>query len=396
MSNARMSDAPLPSPFDSRPVAAIFRSPVFNASETFVQSHALALDRYQPLIVGLEARGHEAAELADRIVLPTLVQQLALKLLGRSRAFESRLRPLRPVLVHAHFGPDGLVALPIARALGIPLVTTLHGYDVSRSPAAMLLSGRLTWTRYQLLKRRLIAGGDLFLAVSDAVRARALDRGYPPERTIVHHNGVDLARFRGRAGAPEPGLILHVGRLVEKKGTALLLEAFARVRAARADAFLAIAGDGPLRLRLEAQSAGLGLDGAVRFLGALPHHETAAWMRRAWVLAAPSLAAADGDAEGLPQVVVEAAASSLPVVGSDHSGIPEAVVDGGTGFIVPQGESAPLAERLTAILDDADLRLRMGAAGRALAETRFDSVRQIARLESLYDSLLAGRRQTSP
>ena len=92
----------------------------------------------------------------------------------------------------------------------------------------MLLSGRLSWMRYILLRRRLFERGALFLAVSDAVRARAIRLGYPAGRTVTLHNGVDIDYFTPAAEAPEPGLILHVGRLVEKKGTRLLLEALPR------------------------------------------------------------------------------------------------------------------------------------------------------------------------
>lgn len=368
-------------PLDDRPVAAIFRSPLFNASEGFVQTQAAALSRYQPLIAGLEHKGHVIPDLEERILLPSsAVERLAFRL-GRAAPMARRLKPHRPALIHAHFATDGQLALPLARALGLPLVTTLHGYDVNRSRSSMLLSGRLSWQRHALFRRRLIEQGKLFLAVSDALRREALARGYPAERTITHYLGVDLARFE--CGEPEPGLVLHVGRLVEKKGTAVLLDAVARLPGAR----LVIVGDGPLRSGLERRAAALGLGARATFLGALPAAEVATWLRRAWLLAAPSVTAKDGDAEGLPTVIVEAAAASLPAVGTDHAGIPEAIVDGETGFLVPERDSAALAERIGALLASPDLRGRMGAAARALAERRFDSRLQAARLEELYDGV---------
>ena len=181
--------------------------------------------------------------------------------------------------------------------------------------------------------------------------------------------------------------MLHVGRLVEKKGTAGLLRAFARVPAGR----LAIIGEGPLRPALERLARELGLGERVRFLGVQAPDDVAEWMRRAALLAAPSLTARDGDAEGLPNVVVEAAASALPVVGSDHEGIPEAVADGTSGFVVPEGDVAALAARMAELLGDAALRRRLGAAGRALAEAKFDIKRQMRRLEERYDALTSTR-----
>jgi glycosyltransferase involved in cell wall biosynthesis len=362
---------------DPRPVAAIFRSPVFNASETFVQTHAASLRRYRPLVVGLEAKGGVWPELADRLLVASAGEAAALRLLGAAGPLARRVAAERPRLVHAHFATDGLLALPLADALGVPLVTTLHGFDVSRSRGALLASGRLSWIRYALAGTRLRRCGALFLAVSDAIRAKALAAGFPPERIVTHRNGVDLARF-ARPPAPEPGLVLHVGRLVEKKGTALLLDAMASV-----DGRLVVIGDGPLRASLARQAACLGE--RVRFLGNLPASDVADWMARASVLAVPSVTARDGDSEGLPTVVAEAAAASLPVVVSDHSGLPEAVVEGETGYIVPEGDAAALARALTDMLAFPDLRSRMAAASRALAGERFDAAKQAAALERLYD-----------
>jgi glycosyltransferase involved in cell wall biosynthesis len=364
--------------------SAIFRSPLFNPSETFVQTHAAGLSRYEPLLVGLENKKNARPELRERMLVAKGSAALRLRLFGDPGPLAAALRPHRPRLVHAHFATDGLLALRLAEALGIPLITTLHGFDVSRSRGAMLRSGRLSWMRYALLQRRLQACGARFVAVSDAIRERALARGFPAERTVTHYSGVDVGRFAAGAEEREPGLILHVGRLVEKKGTHLLIRAFAEVASSR-DARLVIIGDGPLRPRLQHQAAPLG--SRVRFLGTLSPDEVAAWMRRAWLLAAPSLAAGDGDSEGLPTVVPEAAAASLPAIVSDHSGLPEAVVDGETGFVVPEGDVRALSAALISLLDSPELRERMGGAARRLAEERFDAARQIAALETLYDEI---------
>src|SRR4051812_43269811 len=136
-----MPESP-PPPFDrdKRPIVAVFRAPLFNASETFVRAQALGLMRYQPLLVGRVDKGNIPPELAGRVLIGPTAE---------------RLRPYAPALVHAHFGPDGLRALPLARELGVPLITNLHGYDVGRSRSALLLSGRLSWMKYALSLRAL-------------------------------------------------------------------------------------------------------------------------------------------------------------------------------------------------------------------------------------------------
>jgi colanic acid/amylovoran biosynthesis glycosyltransferase len=367
--------APTP---DLRPAVAVFRSPMFNPSETFVRAHIDSLNRYRPLPVGLVAKG-EAEGL--RFLPAGAGERLALTLLGRAERLAARLRPEAPLLVHAHFGTDGLLALPLAEALGVPLVTTLHGHEVSRTRRRLLLSGRLSWMRYALLRRRLVERGRLFLAASEAVRRRALDSGYPPERTIVHYNGVDTARFHPSGAPPEPGLVLHVGRLVEKKGTADLLEAFAAVRGAT----LVVIGDGPLRASLERRARPLGA--SVRFLGALPPAELLGWMQKAWLLATPSVTAGDGDSEGLPTVLCEAAAVGLPAVATRHSGIPEIVADGETGLLCAERDPAALARNLSALLGDPALRERLSASAFRRARRLFDLRLQTERLERHYDAV---------
>ena len=363
---------PLPEPFDSdqRPVAIVYRSPIFNASETFVRMQAANLVRYQALVVGRKRIGPLPAALDGRVRIAPRPTDLA---------------AYRPVLVHAHFATDGLVALGLAERLGIPLVTSLRGYDITRSRAALLTSGRLSWMRYGLFRQRLIRRGDLFLAVSDALRRAAIDQGFPPERTLTHYNGVDTARFRPD-GPRDPATILHVGRLVEKKGTALLLKALAGM-SGRPAFRLDVVGEGPLMAPLKRLAQELGIADRVQFLGARQHDCVVSLMRRATLLAAPSMTARDGDSEGLPNVVVEALATGLPVVASSHGGIAEAVDDGVTGFLVGEGMVEPLGQRIADLLASTELRQGMGAAARALACARFDLANQMARLESYYDAL---------
>jgi glycosyltransferase involved in cell wall biosynthesis len=372
---------------EQKPVVAIFRSAVFNASERFIQDQAAALTRWRPVVVGLELKGEMLPRLREAIVTKSARERVAFHLRGRGGLIEAKLRATRPRLIHAHFGTDGLLVLPLARALGVPLITSLRGYDVTRSDGALLRSGRPIWMRYAFGKKRLQRRGALFLAVSDALREQAIARGYPEARTLTHYNGVDLDRFRPSDAPAGPGLILHVGRLVEKKGTKVLIEALARI----ADAKLVVIGDGPLRGALERQARDLG--DRVQFLGELPSDEVANWMRRASVLAVPSMTAVDGDAEGLPNVVVEAAASGLPVVGTSHSGIPEAIDDGISGFLVPESDAEALALRLAQLLASESLRRDMGAAARRLAERKFSRQMQTARLESIYDKVAGFDRE---
>jgi glycosyltransferase involved in cell wall biosynthesis len=300
--------------------------------------------------------------------------------------YQRLLAGRRPALIHAHFGIEGVYALPLARRLGIPLVTTFHGFDATLSTAALLTSP--AWANYPLFRGRLARQGDLFLAASGFIRERLLAMGFPAARTRVHYIGVDCQAIQPRDPAEETPTILHVARLVEVKGAQYLIRAFARLAGQFPTVDLAIVGDGPLKSSLQSLAKSLGLSDRVRFLGALPHAQVMGWMRKAAMLVLPSVRTSTGRVEGLGMVLAEAAATGVPAIGSRVGGIPEGIADGQTGFLVPEKDPQALAQRLADLLDDPALRLRMGAQARAFALERFDIMRQTEKLEAFYDGLL--------
>jgi colanic acid/amylovoran biosynthesis glycosyltransferase len=146
---------------------------------------------------------------------------------------------------------------------------------------------------------------------------------------------------------------------------------------------LVLIGDGPMAEALKLQSCGLK---RAKFLGWLPNPEVRRLMRGALALCVPSVAAPTGDAEGLPNVVLEAMACALPVIGSHAGGIPEAVEHAHTGFLVPSADPRAIADAAGRLLGDSALRRRMGDAARAAATARFSAITQSRLLE---DALLA-------
>jgi glycosyltransferase involved in cell wall biosynthesis len=312
-----------------------------------------------------------------------------------TRLFRRLLDHRRPALIHAQFGVDGSYALPLAQKLGIPLVTMFHGFDATLSSLAMLCSP--AWAHYPLQRRQLAKRGDLFLCSSAFIRDRLLALGFPSERTRVHYIGVDLAKIPLRSPEQETPSILHVARLVDVKGSHYLIQAFARLAAQHPAVELIIIGDGPRRSALERLAQSLGLAARVRFLGALPHAGVLGWMRRAAILALPSVTTWTGRTEGRGQVLVEAAASGLPLVGSVEGGIPEVIIDGVNGRLCAPRNVDQLAARIDELLRSPELRRRMGRAGRERVATHFDIARQTRILEDYYDELTEvqhGRRES--
>lgn len=369
------------------PTVGIVRHQLFRPSETFIASQALALRRFRPLFVGRDRvpprPGVDSVSVSQRGRAALLAYTLA-----RTSGPLCGLLRERPVaLLHAHFGVEGVYATTLARSLRVPLVTTLHGFDVTIGKRHMITSRKPSWINYVVWRRMLFDECRLFICVSDYIRRRAIEWGYPEERTIVLPIGVDVEVVQPGEFVEAPRII-HVARLVQIKGTADLLRAFAIVKQVIPKAKLVIIGDGPLRASLISLSRSLGVAASVRFLGAQDHSETLRWMRQSRLLCLPSVTATDGSQEGLGMVLLEAAAAGKPVVGTNHGGIPEAVTDGLNGFLVPEHDVAVLADRLLALLKDPELCEQLGKAGREAVVERFNLRRQTDKLESLYRELM--------
>jgi glycosyltransferase involved in cell wall biosynthesis len=360
---------------------------MFKTSETFIAAQAAALRRHEPVFIGRNAFG--PAPVGARVVTPppSKLTHARMVLLRDVGALRRRLAAEPVDLIHCHFAVDGVYAEPLARRLGLPLVVTLHGFDVTRSDASLIQSRRPALINAVLFRRALQRSGATFLCVSDFIRRAAVARGFPESDTRLHYLGIDTQKLAPDGTPDTPGLIVHVGRLVEKKGARYLIEALARMAADGKAAQLVIIGEGPLRADLEAQAGRLGVAERVRFMGALPHSETIGWMRRAAAVAVPSVTAKSGDEEGLPTVVLEAGALGRPVVAADAGGAAEAIDHGRTGYVLAQRDTAALADILGRLIDDDAARMAMGAAARAHMLEHFDMRRQTARLEDVYEAL---------
>ncbi len=186
-----------------------------------------------------------------------------------------------------------------------------------------------------------------------------------------------------------------MGRLVEKKGFHILIEAIRLLRAEGRDVQCRIVGDGEERENLAQQIAAAALEGSVRLIGSLPQSEVVREMRSAALLACPCVVGSDGNRDGLPTVLLEAMALGLPCVATDVTGIPELVRDGETGFLVPDGDPEALSDAIVRALDDADLRQRLSRQARALIEREFDVTRNAAALREVFAAAMTGGADAS-
>jgi colanic acid/amylovoran biosynthesis glycosyltransferase len=283
--------------------------------------------------------------------------------------------------IHAHFGTTATLVGRLASDLcGIGYSFTAHAKDIFHE-----------YDEPQHLDLKL-RDASRVVTVSDWNVAYLRDRFGPiADRVIRIYNGLDLDRFDYAPPAPEAEGILAVGRLVEKKGLHILIEAVRSLRASGRDVTCRILGGGPEAANLAAQVMGSGLTGIVRFHGPQPQAEVVRAMRAAAVFACPCIVGRAGDRDGLPTVLLEAMALGTPVVASDVTGIPELVRDGDTGLCVPEGDPEALAAALARMLDDQGLRRRMSEAARALIEREFDGHANAARLRQVFADAVAAQ-----
>jgi glycosyltransferase involved in cell wall biosynthesis len=297
-------------------------------------------------------------DLADGAILDNLkadrkrILQVPALVAAQWLAVRRAVRAGKPDVIHAHWAiPQAFVAA--LAAPGVPLVVTTHGGDVYALRAAPLVR----------LKQWVFGRSAHVTTVNDEMRERLTEWGVPEDRSSVIPMGVDLgpARAAREQATRRPGHVVAVGRLVEKKGFGNLIEALRGVEDVPWS--LTVVGDGPWRERLERQAAGL----PVTFLGQRGKSEVLATLASATVVALPSVAAANGDQEGLPVTLLEAAAVGAAIVASDLPGIREVVRDDRSGLLVRPGDVDALRAALVRELTDVDARTRHGEAAVAAA-----------------------------
>lgn len=277
--------------------------------------------------------------------------QVAPFLVCEALALRRAVREHRPDVLHLHWMiPQGLTALVVARR--VPWVLTTLGGDVYALHDPVSVG----------LKRAILRRCGAVTTMNTDMRRRLVDLGADEGSTHVLPMGVDLtgvAASAARGRDPVAGRILFAGRLVEKKGAAVLLEA---LRGLPADLTwsLDIVGDGPLRAPLERAAHGL----PVQFSGQLGRNALYDRYNQAEVVVVPSVPTASGDQDGLPLVLCEAMSSGVAVVGSDLPGINEAVRDEISGLLVPAGDPTALGAALERVLREDDLRRWLGSSAR--------------------------------
>lgn len=293
-------------------------------------------------------------------------------------------------IIHCQFGNLGGLGLLLKDA-GLfrgKLITSFRGYDISsylRSYGGDIYDD-------------LFSRGDLFLCVSEHIKEKLISLGCDERKIVVHRSGVDTEKYQfDPQVAQRDGRVkvLTVARLSEKKGVEYGIRAVVKVLEKRQGIEYKIAGDGPLRDKLQRLIAEVGVGDSIQLLGWRSEDEIAELLANSDILLAPSVTSETGDEEGIPGVIMEAFTRCLPAVSTHHAGIPEVVEDGKSGFLVPERDVDALAERIQELILHPELRFAMGRNGRKLVEERYDIRKLNDRLVEIYQQLLSGESSIS-
>jgi colanic acid/amylovoran biosynthesis glycosyltransferase len=272
--------------------------------------------------------------------------------------------------VHVHFtGPAARTAWWLSRDFGISYSITAHANDF------------LTGVDEQPGLKRVLVDASFVVAVSDYSRSLLADR-FPAANIIRVYNGMHLDAAPSRKPA-SPALLVAVGRLVEKKGYPVLLDACASLKALGLKFRCEIIGDGPMVNELRSKISNLGIEKEVRLTGPRTQPEIRSSLAAATVFVLPCVEEKSGGMDMLPTVITEAMAAGLPVVSTRLAGIPEMVIDGKTGFLVAPGDADSVAQAVQKLISKPDEAEAMGAAGRHHAESVFSEGVTIPQLLAL-------------
>lgn len=363
---------------------AIFRKRLLSYSETFIADQGRLLPHYRPVFCGYQKDqsgihmldGSKQVLLDDYSNVPPLSKFMFRQGLGGGKAWIAEIGRQSPALIHAHFFNDGLDAVKLGDELGLPVITTVHGHDITKHQNAVAQSST---------NRRFFNRVDCIIAVSQFMAKQVLARGCPQEKLLQHYIGIDLDKFTQQKVESEQPSLLFVGRLVEKKGCTYLLQAMEHLQKRFPDLELTIMGEGELKSSLQQEALARKLK--VHFTGAASAADIRQQLARCWLFVAPSITAASGDMEGLGMVFLEAQALQTPVVSFRSGGLVEAVEEEKTALLSAEKDVSGLTENIASLLENQGLRRNMGAEGRKRVEQNFDVRKQCAKLEMIYAKL---------
>lgn len=307
----------------------------------------------------------------------------------------NRMRRFAQAMVMAQQMPDS-VQHYYTHFIHTPASVTYYASKINQIPWSVSAHAKDVWTIPEWELREKLASTQWVVTCTRANEDYLSGLADTADKVTLLYHGLDFERFAQRpqtasmrdgSDADNEVRLVSVGRAVDKKGYQVLLAALAELPARLNWRFVHIGG-GELLAQLQQQARELDIDGRIEWLGALPQTDVLAQYRNADLFVLPSQISADGDRDGLPNVLMEAQSQSLACLSTNISGIPELIVHGESGWLVEQKNSQQFKQALEKLITDPDLRLNLAQAG-------FKRVRRKFSMEQGIDTLVARLEQSA-
>jgi glycosyltransferase involved in cell wall biosynthesis len=291
-------------------------------------------------------------------------------------------------IIHSHFGQNGVAALKLKNKLKVPLITSFYGFDLGSS-------GKF----YRPYYIDLIKQGDLFLALSQDMKSDLIKYGFPEEKILIHHLGIDLNYFKCSTRKQEKFILLSVARLFEKKGIQFIILAlskfFEKYPQEKKNIIYKIIGGGPYERELKILIEKNKLADNIIFINNLIMPNSREIVKEEMMscnlFLLCSIHTEDGGKEGTPVVLMEAQACGKPCIASFHAGIPEVVINNETGILTKERNVEEIAVAIETLYFQHSLREYFGLNARNHISKEFNHSIQIQKLVGIIEELINGR-----
>jgi glycosyltransferase involved in cell wall biosynthesis len=359
-------------------------------SETFVREHIERLPGNKKVLYGgvFPVYDHEGKYLIrspfgllSYLIQKKIFNRIDIKV--RTRALAKYLTENKIDVVFAEYGMVGASITEACQMAGVPLVIHYHGADVHHTE---------TIKRYINLYRKAFAYASALIAVSGDMVNALVDMGAPREKITNASCGIDPGAFPALDISKTGRTFLSVGRFVEKKSPASVVQAFKLVHDEFPDATLKMVGVGPLFDETKALVSQLRLDDSITLLGAQNQQQIKALLKESRCFVQHSVTAKDGDKEGTPVTILEAGSSGLAIVSTQHTGIKEAVINGETGYLVPEYDIEGMAHYMKMIAADVNLAVELGAKEATYIRENYDIQSRIKTITKLLEQAIANKK----
>jgi glycosyltransferase involved in cell wall biosynthesis len=282
--------------------------------------------------------------------------------------------------VLAEYGPMGATLTDACKAANIPLVVHFHGFDAYHFD---------TLNSYRERYHKMFTDAAAIVAVSNDMRQQLISLGADPKKIYYNPYGVNADQFSGAAPDKASETFVFVGRFTDKKAPHYTIKAFQKVLRECPAAKLIMVGNGELWNQCKKLVNDLQIHHAVELKGILSHGEVSTVLQQARAFVQHSMRTANGDSEGTPNTILEAAATGLPIVSTRHAGIRDAVVHNSTGFLCNEGDTEAMADYMIKLARDPQLAGKMGKASREFIVANFSMNDRIRTLEKIISDCVS-------